>query len=128
METEKEAPTELRFAWRQRQLEIDDLVQRFPCEPISTALIEAQHAAGKSTTLLAHISDILQQDDEASKNTHIVYLVPSLIETQILRDFVSSDAFKPETKAESCFSMEIAPAKVFITSFGQAIERFPRFV
>lgn len=124
MDTENKAPTELRFAWRQRQQEIDNFVEGLPSEPISTAVIVAQHAAGKSTTLLAHISDLLQHD-EASKDTPILYVVPSLAETHLLRHFVHSAGFKPDTKAESCFSMEIAPAKVYMTGFGDAVEKFP---
>ncbi|KAK8040239.1 hypothetical protein PG991_000027 [Apiospora marii] len=125
MDTENEAPTELRFAWRQRQQEIDDFIQHLPSEPISTALIVAQHAAGKSTTLLAHVSDLLQHD-EAYMNTVIIYLVPSQVEVGLLEHYVASAAFKPETKAESCFSDGIAAAKVFMMSFGQAVKKFSK--
>ena len=106
---------ELRFAWRQRQQEIDDFVRQLPSENMSTAFIVAQHGGGKSTTLPAHISDLIQQrDDATSRKTTIVYLVPSETESRLLTDFVNSDKFDGDN----------APSKVQMASFARSLPTF----
>ncbi|KAK8085856.1 hypothetical protein PG997_007127 [Apiospora hydei] len=123
MATKNNSATELRFAWRQRQQEIDEFVRYLPSTNVSAAFIAAQHASGKSTTLLAHISDVMQQDN-AFANTTIFYLLPSEIEVKVLCNYVFSPESKPGTKAQTCFSRAIAPGKVFIADFDKGIAHF----
>ncbi|KAK8115475.1 hypothetical protein PG984_011977 [Apiospora sp. TS-2023a] len=118
---------ELRFAWRQRQVEIDQFVRQLPSKNMSTAFVAAQHAAGKSTTMLAHISDIMQPD-KAFENTAIVYFVSSRIEVMLHSNFVSSPQFKAQTTAESCFTIELRPTKVGLISFDEGISTFKQLV
>ncbi|KAK8015362.1 hypothetical protein PG990_008658 [Apiospora arundinis] len=123
MENDSQVPIELRFAWRQRQQEIDDFIRRLPSKNISTAFITAQHGGGKSTTLLTHISDLIQQD-EIFERTAIVYLMPSHFEAETIYLFLLGPNFDPDAFDESRFSAETAPTKVLIDTFEYGVKWF----
>ncbi|KAK6855051.1 hypothetical protein PG995_008583 [Apiospora arundinis] len=123
MENDSQSPIELRFAWRQRQQEIDDFIRRLPSKNISTAFIAAQHGGGKSTTLLTHISDLIQQD-EIFERTAIVYLMPSHFEVETIYLFLLGPNFGPDAFDESRFSVETAPTKVLINTFEYGVKWF----
>ncbi|KAI1480342.1 hypothetical protein F4774DRAFT_425118 [Daldinia eschscholtzii] len=83
-------------SWVVKQEQIDRFFDRVEKRRASAAFIQGPHACGKSTTMMAHI---LAQAQAKVPGAPVVYILPSSVESVILRQYLASDEFNQELPA-----------------------------
>ncbi|KAI1775552.1 hypothetical protein F4818DRAFT_451814 [Hypoxylon cercidicola] len=113
-------------AWTVKQKEIDDFVDRIPRRGASAAFIQGPHASGKSTTMVAHILGLVQT---RLSGASLVYLMPTLVECVLLRDYLASEEFNAQLPVQiSDRVLEPAPGEaipagsLYVQSYTSALQ------
>ncbi|KAI2617997.1 hypothetical protein GGS26DRAFT_575832 [Hypomontagnella submonticulosa] len=84
-------------AWVSQTKRIGRFFDRVEKRRASAACIQGPHAAGKSTTLVAHILD---QVRAKIPDTPVIYLLPTSLEVSRLVEYLSSDEFNEQLPAK----------------------------
>ncbi|KAI2462951.1 hypothetical protein F4781DRAFT_418180 [Annulohypoxylon bovei var. microspora] len=75
-------------AWETQQAQIDQFLDRIETRNASAACIYGPHATGKSTSMVAHILEVVRAK---IPDTSVVYLLPTSLEADLLTEYLVTD-------------------------------------
>ncbi|KAI4868249.1 hypothetical protein F4820DRAFT_445388 [Hypoxylon rubiginosum] len=107
-------------AWTVKQKEIDDFINRIAKRRASAAFIQGPHGSGKSTTMVVHILALLQTKLPGAR---LVYLMPTLVEGELLRNYLTSDEFNAQLPA-SIWESSLPSGSLDVQSYKSALQSF----